>query len=71
MEGSAADTVRFTPYHIRAFHENERAVIYFPHHLQDEVARMFVLMTVLQTDITRQDVSLYSLLLLLSNNALQ
>ncbi|KAJ7657209.1 hypothetical protein DFH06DRAFT_1328034 [Mycena polygramma] len=53
--GSVAWTVRFTTYDEHLFHKNERAVIYFPHQMQDEVERMFILMAILETDIQRQD----------------
>ncbi|KAF8188919.1 hypothetical protein K438DRAFT_1936231 [Mycena galopus ATCC 62051] len=53
--GNVADTVRFTTYHPRLFHDSERAIIYFPHQMQDEVERMFLLMAILQTEIHRQD----------------
>lgn len=55
--GSDSDTVRFTPRHPHLVHDNERAVIYFPHQLQDETERMFLLLAVLQTELHRQDVS--------------
>ncbi|KAJ7243837.1 hypothetical protein B0H12DRAFT_1022835 [Mycena haematopus] len=53
--GNAADTVRFTTYRWRLFHDSERAMIYFPHHME-EIERMFLLMAILQTEIRRQDV---------------
>lgn len=54
--GNAAGTVRFTTYRRHLFHSNERAVISFPHQMQDEIERMFLLMAVLKTEIRRQDV---------------
>jgi len=54
--GNPAAAVRFTPYHSHLLHDSERAVIYFPHEMQDELERMFLLMAVLQTEIHRQDV---------------
>lgn len=48
--------MRFTPYHPHAFHDNERAVIYFPLQMQDEIERMFLLMAVLETETQRLDV---------------
>ncbi|KAJ7762152.1 hypothetical protein B0H16DRAFT_1719193 [Mycena metata] len=51
----AAGTVRFTTYNVRLFHENDRAVLYLPHQMQDETEQMFVLMAILQTEIDRQD----------------
>ncbi|KAJ6462595.1 hypothetical protein C8R45DRAFT_1027125 [Mycena sanguinolenta] len=53
--GDVADTVQFRPYRPHLFRDNERAIIFFPHQLQDEVERMFLLMAILQTDIHRQD----------------
>ncbi|KAJ7895178.1 hypothetical protein B0H14DRAFT_2558756 [Mycena olivaceomarginata] len=53
--GSTADTVRFTPYRPHLLHANERAAIYLPHQMQDEIERMFLLMVVLQTEMKRQD----------------
>ncbi|KAJ7205694.1 hypothetical protein B0H12DRAFT_1160153 [Mycena haematopus] len=52
--GNDADTVRFTTYQRRLFRENERAMIYFPHHME-EIERMFLLMAILQTEIHRQE----------------
>jgi hypothetical protein len=49
--------VRFTPYRPHLLHANERATIYLPHQMQDEIERMFLLMVVLQTEMKRQDVS--------------
>ncbi|KAJ7450219.1 hypothetical protein FB451DRAFT_1566702 [Mycena latifolia] len=51
--GSAAGAVRFTPYHVHLLHDNEPAVLYFPHQM-DEVERMFLLMVILQTEIHRR-----------------
>ncbi|KAJ7474376.1 hypothetical protein B0H11DRAFT_2282234 [Mycena galericulata] len=45
-------TVRFTSYRFR---DNEPAVIYFPHQMQDEVEKMFLLMVILKTEIRQQD----------------
>ena len=53
--GSVADTVRFTTHHAHLLHDNERAAIYFPYQMQDEIERMFLLMAILQTEIHRQD----------------
>ncbi|KAJ7236605.1 hypothetical protein B0H12DRAFT_1026809, partial [Mycena haematopus] len=53
--GNDADTVRFTTYRSRLFQENERAMIYFPYHME-EIERMFLLMAILQTEIRRQEV---------------
>ncbi|KAJ7144124.1 hypothetical protein C8R44DRAFT_973794 [Mycena epipterygia] len=53
--GSAAGTVRFTTYRPHLLHGNEPAVIYFPHQMQDELERMFLLMAILQTEMHRQD----------------
>ncbi|KAF7367067.1 hypothetical protein MSAN_00966100 [Mycena sanguinolenta] len=53
--GNVADTVQFHPYHPHLFHANERATILFPHQMQDEVERMFLLMAILQTDVQQQD----------------
>ncbi|KAJ7895179.1 hypothetical protein B0H14DRAFT_2681537 [Mycena olivaceomarginata] len=55
--GSDSDTVRFTPRHPHLVHDNERAVLYFPHQLQDETERMFLLLAVLQTEMHRQDMN--------------
>ncbi|KAJ7141606.1 hypothetical protein C8R46DRAFT_1361199 [Mycena filopes] len=52
---SVAGTVRFTTYDPHLFHENDRAVLYLPHQMQDEIERMFVLMAILQTEMRRQD----------------
>ncbi|KAJ7458525.1 hypothetical protein FB451DRAFT_1406286 [Mycena latifolia] len=52
--GSEAGVVRFTPYHAHLLHDNEPAVLYFPHQM-DEVERMFLLMAILETEIHRQD----------------
>lgn len=54
--GTPAGTVRMTTYHSHLFHDNERAVIYFPLQMQDEIERMFLLMAMLHTEIHRQDV---------------
>ncbi|KAJ7219889.1 hypothetical protein B0H12DRAFT_313907 [Mycena haematopus] len=56
IDGNVADTVRFTEYRRRLFHDSERAMIYFPHHME-EIERMFLLMAILQTEIRRQDVA--------------
>ncbi|KAJ7144123.1 hypothetical protein C8R44DRAFT_846097 [Mycena epipterygia] len=53
--GNAAGTVRFTTYRSHLLHSNEPAVIYFPHQMQDELERMFLLMAILHTEIHRQD----------------
>ncbi|KAF7367068.1 hypothetical protein MSAN_00966200 [Mycena sanguinolenta] len=53
--GNTADTVQFRPYNPHLLRDNERAIIFFPHQMQDEVERMFLLMAILQTDIRRQD----------------
>ncbi|KAJ6545483.1 hypothetical protein B0H19DRAFT_999202 [Mycena capillaripes] len=53
--GNVAGTVRFTTFHSHLFHDDERAVIYFPHQMQDENERMFLMMAILQTEIHRQD----------------
>ncbi|KAJ6545465.1 hypothetical protein B0H19DRAFT_1075772 [Mycena capillaripes] len=53
--GNHAGAVRFTTFHSHLFHDDERAVIYFPHQMQDEIERMFLLMAILQTEIHRQD----------------
>ncbi|KAJ7035850.1 hypothetical protein C8F04DRAFT_1096934 [Mycena alexandri] len=50
-----AGTVRFTVYEPHLFHENQHAVIHFPHEMQDEIERMFVLMAILQMEMHRQD----------------
>ncbi|KAJ7748386.1 hypothetical protein B0H16DRAFT_1725571 [Mycena metata] len=52
---SVAGTVRFTTYDTHLFHENERAVLYLPSQMQDEIERMFLLMAILQTEMHRQD----------------
>ncbi|KAJ7247150.1 hypothetical protein B0H12DRAFT_1072991 [Mycena haematopus] len=57
LVGNVADTVRFTTYHSHMFHDNERAVIYFPYQMQDEIERMFLLMAILQTEMHRQDLN--------------
>jgi hypothetical protein len=54
--GNPADTVRFTTYHSHLLHDSDRAAIYFPHQMVDEIERMFLLMAILQTEIHRQDV---------------
>ncbi|KAJ7348056.1 hypothetical protein DFH08DRAFT_960413 [Mycena albidolilacea] len=54
--GNPADTVRFTTYHSHLLHDSERAAIYFPHQMVDEIERMFLLMAILQTEMHRQDV---------------
>jgi hypothetical protein len=51
--------VRFTTYHRHLLHESEPAVIYFPHQMQDELERMFLLMAILQTEIHREDVRVF------------
>ncbi|KAJ6462142.1 hypothetical protein C8R45DRAFT_1178591 [Mycena sanguinolenta] len=53
--GNVADIVRFTTYHSHMFHDSERAMIYFPYQMQDEIERMFLLMAILETEIHRQD----------------
>ncbi|KAJ7144155.1 hypothetical protein C8R44DRAFT_759544 [Mycena epipterygia] len=53
--GNAAGTVRFTTYRSHLFRDNEPAVIYFPHQMQDELERMFLLMAMLKTEVDRQD----------------
>lgn len=53
---NGAGTVRFTPFHQHLLKDNERAAIYFPLQMQDEIERMFVLMAILQTETHRQDV---------------
>ncbi|KAJ7784924.1 hypothetical protein DFH07DRAFT_907605 [Mycena maculata] len=53
--GNPADTVRFLPYHGHLFHENERAIIHFPYHMQDEFEKMFLFMAIVETEIHRQD----------------
>ncbi|KAJ7035851.1 hypothetical protein C8F04DRAFT_1096935 [Mycena alexandri] len=52
---SVAGTVRFTTYDVHLFHENDRAVLYLPHQMQDEIERMFLLMAILQTEMHHQD----------------
>ncbi|KAJ7346325.1 hypothetical protein DFH08DRAFT_870979 [Mycena albidolilacea] len=54
--GDTADIVRFTIYHPHLFHDNERAILCFPRPIQDEVERMFLLMAILYTEITRQEI---------------
>ncbi|KAJ7784865.1 hypothetical protein DFH07DRAFT_947935 [Mycena maculata] len=53
--GSVAGTVRFTTYQRHLVRTNEAAVIYFPHQIQDEIERMFLLMAILETETHRQD----------------
>ncbi|KAJ7478496.1 hypothetical protein FB451DRAFT_1557127 [Mycena latifolia] len=53
--GSEAGAVRFTTYRAHLLHESQRAVLYFPHELQDESERMFLLMAILHMDTTRED----------------
>ncbi|KAJ7131890.1 hypothetical protein C8R43DRAFT_1024132 [Mycena crocata] len=53
--GHAAGSVRFTTYQHHLLHDNQSAAIYFPHQMQDEIERMFLLMVILQTEIHRQD----------------
>ncbi|KAJ7676184.1 hypothetical protein B0H17DRAFT_1238342 [Mycena rosella] len=53
--GNMTGSVRFTPYQPHLLHDNEHAVIYFPHQMQDEAERMFLLMAILETEIHRQD----------------
>ncbi|KAK7038565.1 hypothetical protein R3P38DRAFT_2906548 [Favolaschia claudopus] len=55
LAGNIADTVRFTTSHPHLFHDNDRAMIYFPYQMQDEIERMFILMAVLHTETHRQD----------------
>ncbi|KAJ6471095.1 hypothetical protein C8R47DRAFT_1147850 [Mycena vitilis] len=52
---NVALTVRFTPYHSHLLHDNERAVLYLPQQMQDEIERMFLLMAILHTEMHRQD----------------
>ncbi|KAJ7679661.1 hypothetical protein B0H17DRAFT_1077680 [Mycena rosella] len=53
--GNSAGAVRFTIYEHHLLHGNDPAVIYFPHAMQDEGERMFLLMAILQTEMHRQD----------------
>ncbi|KAK7017172.1 hypothetical protein R3P38DRAFT_1318294 [Favolaschia claudopus] len=55
LNGTPADTVRFTTHRQHLLHDNERAVLYFPYHMQDELERMFLLLVVLYMDVKRQD----------------
>ncbi|KAF7328177.1 hypothetical protein MVEN_02575300 [Mycena venus] len=55
--GNPGDSVRFTTYHPHVFSDSERATIYFPNQMQDEIEKMFLLMAILQTEIHRQDVA--------------
>ncbi|KAJ7773973.1 hypothetical protein B0H16DRAFT_1763528 [Mycena metata] len=50
-----AGTVRFTTFQPHLFHQNQHAAIHFPHEIQDEIERMFLLMAILQMEIHRQD----------------
>ncbi|KAJ7035911.1 hypothetical protein C8F04DRAFT_498720 [Mycena alexandri] len=61
---SGVGIVRFTHYGIHLFQENDRAVLYLPHEMQDEIERMFLLTAILQTEIHRQDVHMLSALYL-------
>ncbi|KAJ7448610.1 hypothetical protein B0H11DRAFT_2080020, partial [Mycena galericulata] len=54
--GNAGGIIRFTTYRSHFFRDNEPAAISFPHQMQDEVERMFLLMVILKTEIHRQDV---------------
>ncbi|KAJ7748385.1 hypothetical protein B0H16DRAFT_1725570 [Mycena metata] len=49
-----AGTVRFTTCDAGSVREKENAVLYFPEEVQDETQRMFLLMAILQTEISRQ-----------------
>jgi hypothetical protein len=53
--------VRFTTFQSHLFHDNERAILYFPDQMQDETERMFIMMAILQTEIHRQDVRNFDL----------
>ncbi|KAK7056146.1 hypothetical protein R3P38DRAFT_3170819 [Favolaschia claudopus] len=55
LNGTVADTVRFTTHRQHLLHDNERAVLYFPYHMQDELERMFLLLAILYMDVHRQD----------------
>ncbi|KAK6987468.1 hypothetical protein R3P38DRAFT_2574792 [Favolaschia claudopus] len=55
LNGTVADTVRFTTHRQHLLHDNERAVLYFPYHMQDELERMFLLLAILYMEIHRQD----------------
>ncbi|KAJ7474377.1 hypothetical protein B0H11DRAFT_2035187 [Mycena galericulata] len=57
--GNAGGTIRFTTYRSHLFRDNEPAAIYFPHQMQDEVEKMFLLMVILKTEIRRQDARNY------------
>ncbi|KAJ7762153.1 hypothetical protein B0H16DRAFT_1688269 [Mycena metata] len=50
-----AGTVRFTAYKPHLLHESQRAVIYFPYEMQDEIERTFLLMAILQMEMHQQD----------------
>ncbi|KAJ7657197.1 hypothetical protein DFH06DRAFT_1297888 [Mycena polygramma] len=55
ITGNVELTVRFKAYHPHLFKGNEGAIIYFPHQMQDEIERMFLLMAILETETHRQD----------------
>ncbi|KAJ7056435.1 hypothetical protein C8F01DRAFT_369925 [Mycena amicta] len=58
-EDMRSSTVRFTAYEPHLLSKTEQATIQFPHEMQDEIERMFVLMAILQTEMHKQDASFF------------